>query len=217
MKPLWRQMLENGVSKENIERCIITKSSKGSPYEEVSEVSGEQEISFAVNPYIRMTKIVPGLETDDTFLPEIAKTITCIEYDTGMDVSVIVRQEMRKEIESGCFGPDIRKQWIKLTRTQQSETLRNLYRFYGQRQEIVSFVYEVQMLIPGSVLFRHRKFPHELYVYVRKEKTMELEQKIHLAEQLFLPIYYTLQTAWDTPFLISDLTVIVQKGNQIAK
>ena len=45
-------MLENGVSKENIERCIITKSSKGSPYEEVSEVSGEQEISFAVNPYI---------------------------------------------------------------------------------------------------------------------------------------------------------------------
>ena len=91
MKPLWRQMLENGVSKENIERCIITKSSKGSPYEEVSEVSGEQEISFAVNPYIRMTKIVPGLETDDTFLPEIAKTITCIEYDTGMDVSVIVR------------------------------------------------------------------------------------------------------------------------------
>ena len=46
---------------------------------------------------------------------------------------------------------------------------------------------------------------------------MELEQKIHLAEQLFLPIYYTLQTAWDTPFLISDLTVIVQKGNQIAK
>ena len=143
MKPLWRQMLENGVSKENIERCIITKSSKGSPYEEVSEVSGEQEISFAVNPYIRMTKIVPGLETDDTFLPEIAKTITCIEYDTGMDVSVIVRQEMRKEIESGCFGPDIREQWIKLTRTQQSETLRNLYRFYGQRQEIVSFVYEV--------------------------------------------------------------------------
>ena len=85
MKPLWRQMLENGVSKENIEKCIITKSSKGSPYEEVSEVSGEQEISFAVNPYIRMTKIVPGLETDDTFLLEIAKTITCIEYDTGMD------------------------------------------------------------------------------------------------------------------------------------
>ena len=129
----------------------------------------------------------------------------------------VVQNGMRKEIESGCFGPDIREQWIKLTRTQQSETLRNLYRFYGQRQEIVSFVYEVQMLIPGSVLFRHRKFPHELYVYVRKEKTMELEQKIHLAEQLFLPIYYTLQTAWDTPFLISDLTVIVQKGNQIAK
>ena len=42
MKPLWRQMLENGVSKENIERCIITKSSKGSPYEEVSEVSGNR-------------------------------------------------------------------------------------------------------------------------------------------------------------------------------
>ena len=140
-----------------------------------------------------------------------------LDYDMVKDLSTQELEEMRKEIESGCFGPDIREQWIKLTRTQQSETLRNLYRFYGQRQEIVSFVYEVQMLIPGSVLFRHRKFPRELYVYVRKEKTMELEQKIHLAEQLFLPIYYTLQTAWDTPFLISDLTVIVQKGNQIAK
>ena len=48
-------MLENDDSKENIEKCIITKSSKGSPYEEVSEVSGEQEILFAVNPFIRMT------------------------------------------------------------------------------------------------------------------------------------------------------------------
>lgn len=134
-----------------------------------------------------------------------------------MDVSVIVRQEMKKEIEGGCFGADIREQWIKLTETQQRETLYNLYRFYGQRQEIVSFVYEVQMLIPGSVLFRNRRFPHEMYLYVRKKKTMELEQKIHLAKCLFFPMSDTLQIAWDTPFLISDLNEMVHKGNQMAK
>lgn len=222
---LWKVLLDSGLEKEEIQTCRYKLRKKGSPYQEVEGKVTHGGQYIGVNPYIRLYTVLEPLLEDVSFreteegkllfhiITEMMLEIDCYK---GYETDTIIMELLETELIAGCFGKEIIQFWTALTKKEKNATLEQLLMLYNSREQIYCFIHEMQEIFPQCVIFRERKTPKIIYVYMGIEKKKELIKKYEAVKYLFLPMDITVYVSWNDPFLLTDIHDMEQLGNKMA-
>lgn len=221
---LCKVLLQSGLTEEAIDSCEYKLRTFGSPYKEIEEEKISPGQTVYVNPYCHYYKVLqPLLETED-FLDtsegqflfhQLVKSILDIDRYAGLDKHAIKKELLRKKLLEGCYGEHISSFLKELTISQQNGTIDHLLMMYQKREEVYSFIYEIQLIFPNSVIFREYEEKNKLYVYLGTEKQKSAVKKYKAVEDMFLPTDITVHLTWNQPFALTDTNDIETWGNRM--
>lgn len=219
---LCKVLLQSGLTEEVIDSCEYKLRTFGSPYKEIEEDKISPGQAVYVNPYHHYYKVLqPLLEMEDfldtsegkRLFHQLVKSIFEIDRYAGVDKNTVKKQLIKKKLLEGCYGEHISSFLKELTISQQNGTIDNLLMLYQNREEAYSFIYEIQLIFPDSVIFREYKEKNKLYVYLATEKQKSAIKRYQAVEDMFLPRDITVHLTWNQPFVLTDTNEIEAWGN----
>lgn len=221
---LWQVLLQSGWLEEQIESCRYEQRKAGNPYKEVEQQKIDPRQSIEINPYVRLyTVLAPILEEEWRGSPEgkvlfqvFTELIFEIDRYQGCRADSFVKERLQEEIENGCFGREISRFFGELTTYQKNGTLDHLLMRYRGREQIYSFVYEMQLLFPSCLIFREKREAGTIYICMGTGKKKELEWQYECVKKLFLSLDVKICLTWENPFLLTDMNDIEILGNKMA-
>lgn len=221
---LCKVLLQSGLTEEDIDSCEYKLRTFGSPYKEIEEEKISPGQTVYVNPYCHYYKVLqPLLEMEDfldtsegqLLFHQLVKSILEIDRYAGLDKHAIKKELLRKKLLEGCYGEHISSFLKELTISQQNGTIDHLLMMYQKREEVYSFIYEIQLIFPNSVIFREYEEKNKLYVYLGTEKQKSAVKKYKAVEDMFLPRDITVHLTWNQPFALTDTNDIETWGNRM--
>lgn len=230
---LWQTLFGHGsghrFTEEEISRCIYKIRTEGSPYVEVEDdfnarmPDGSYEI--AVNPYIRLGKILYPLLEDTAFCDspegqllfhEAVQLMSDIDRVSGADMDTLIRQLVYEEIAEGCYGREIADFLTTLGMQEKSAVLDYLLLLYRNGREPYPFIGAILLLFPQSVVFREKQKPDMIYIFMNTAQDERQLARYKAAKMLFLPMGITVKLSWEQPFILTDINDLEQYGNTLA-
>lgn len=219
---LYSVLLQSDLTKQEINTCQFRLRTFGSPYTEIEEKKIQPEQAVFVNPYGHYCKMLePLLETEDfrntpegaLLFHEAVKGTFEIERYEGMDKNAIKKELLRKKLLEGCYGGHVSNFLKELSISKQNATLDYLLMLLQNKEQVYSFIYEVQLIFPDSMIFREYKERDKLYVCLGIEKRTYALGQYKAIRDMFLPKNITVYLTWDRPFVLTDLTEMEAWGN----
>lgn len=219
---LYKVLLQSDLTEEEINACEYRLRTFGSPYTEVEEQKIQLGQPVFVNPYGHYYKMLePLLEIKDfldapegaLLFHEAVKTAFQIERYQGLDKAAIQKELLRKKLLEGCYGEHIARFLKELNVLQQNATLDYLLMLLQNKEEIYSFIYEIQLIFPNSMIFREHREKEKLYVCLGTEKREYALGQYEAIKDMFLPENITVYITWDRPFVLTDLNEMEAWGN----
>lgn len=219
---LFEVLLQSDLAEKELNDCEYRLRTFGSPYTEIEEQKIQPGQPVFVNPYSHYYKMLePLLEPEDfpdtpegaLLFHEIVKTAFQIERYEGIDKNAIKKELLRKKLLEGCYGEHIVRFLKELSISQQNATLDYLLMLFRNKEEIYSFIYEVQLIFPNSMIFREYKERNKLYVCLGIEKREYALRQYEAIKDMFLPENVTVYFTWDRPFVLTDLNEMEAWGN----
>lgn len=221
---LCRVLLQSDLTEDGIGSCEYKLRTFGSPYQEIEEEKIIPEQEVLVNPYHHYYQVLEPLLEQEDFLytsegrllfHELVKSMIEIDRYAGIDKNTIKKEILKHKLLEGCYGEHISSFLKELTISQQNGTIDNLLMLYQNREEAYSFIYEIQLIFPDSVIFREYKEKNKLYVYLATEKQKSAIKKYKAVEDMFLPRDITVHLTWNQPFVLTDTNEIEAWGNRM--
>ena len=181
---LWEAVLgavEEGISVKDLR---FLHSERGSAYMEMALSYLNQESSLGereleVNTYCRFYNIFK-----DLFGPDLT------EY----------KKLLKRDILEGVYGRLARNVWNNMKREEQEMLLGGMLRSFRTGSSLLIFMDMVRGFVADSIIYRSRVCTDEIVIYTSFKKTIILEQKLKLLQDLFLDIRYHTEVFYEVHF-----------------
>lgn len=222
---LWQVILEQGLTEDEINRYIYKVRKTGSPYVEIEDKIPEGSCELAVNPYIRLGRILAPLLEDRDFCEaadgqllfhEAVRFIFDLDRVSGADRDTFVKALIYDEIAGGCYGREIAAFFAALGMQEKSAVLDYLLQLYRGGSELYPFIGVVLLLFPQSIVFREKQKPDIIYICMNTKKNEWQSHRYKAAKALLLPVGITIKLSWEQPFVLTDINNLEQYGNTLA-
>ncbi len=219
---LCRVLLQSDLTEDGIGSCEYKLRTFGSPYQEIEEEKIIPEQEVLVNPYHHYYQVLEPLLEQEDFLytsegrllfHELVKSMIEIDRYAGIDKNTIKKEILKHKLLEGSYGLHISRFLKELPPSQQNATVEYLLMMYRNKEEGYSFIYEIQLIFPNSVIFREYTQKDKLYVYLGTEKQKSAINSYNAVKDMFLPRDMKVYLTWNKPFVLTDTNEIEIWGN----
>lgn len=227
MNYLWSILLEaenKGIDKNSIS---FVPAKICSPYMEIAledinrcEVSEVDEIE--VNPWYRFYNIFKDLfhidnhenvELREVLFDIVLHYLAEIDLVSGVNKQHFYKELILRDINNNIFGKEI-KDDIKVLESEELDIiLDSLINLYSCNTSLHLVKKVIRQIFKKSIVYLSKEKSKDIYIYLNKEYTKELEQKINLILNIFLPINMEPHIYWDKHFGIIGLDSTMKIDN----
>lgn len=217
MNYIWDLLIraENeGLSKKDI---YFNLAKTYSPYMELSpELINADfvEKSVEVNPYYRYHDIfknlfhpenIEELELRESLLDLLLHFLAEIDRKQGMNKQEFFLRFLLRDIEANIFGESIRDKMQLFTKQEKEIIALNVIRLYQTGDEFFLLKDTMKRLFKDCILYVKSEEKDELLVYLGQKKYDQIQQKVQLVLETFLPIGFQIEIYWENHFGIIDV------------
>lgn len=214
MNYIWDILLK--ADKENIPREEIQfiLANVCSPYMEISFIdlntnSLPEDKVIEVNPYYRFYDIFKDLfdinidesrQLREVLFDIVLHYLGKLDLNQGISKQEFYKNFLMRDIENGVFGEELRVN-IKLFKKEEIDyILTNLIALYKTGASLHLFNKVLNKVFKNNRVYINQDNPKEMYIYLGKHKTHELNKKIETIINVFLPINTNAFIYWDHHF-----------------
>lgn len=214
MMYLWEAVLgavEEGISVKDLR---FLHSERGSAYMEMALSYLNQESSLGereleVNTYCRFYNIFKDLFGPDlTEYKALREGLTNLalhllaenDVHRGMCREEYYKKLLKRDILEGFYGRLARNVWNNMKREEQEMLLGGMLRSFRTGSSLLIFMDMVRGFVADSIIYRSRECTDEIVIYTSFKKTIILEQKLKLLQDLFLDIRYHTEVFYEVHF-----------------
>ena len=219
MNYIWEILLK--ADEENIPRDNIkfVQAQICSPYMEIafnelnSTLLPENNV-IEVNEYYRFYEIFKDLFninfTESTELREVLLDILLhylgeLDLKQGLNKTEIYKKFLYKDILNNVFGKKLARNIKDFTKEERDSLLNSFIILYKTGTSLQLFKKVIKGIFKKSIVYSNKEKPKNIYIYLSEVKQKELESKINVILETFLPINMKPLIFWDKHFGIIGL------------
>lgn len=214
MNYIWDILLK--ADKENIprEEVQFTLAKVSSPYMEIAFTdintsSLPKDKVVEVNPYYRFYDIFKDLFDVDveesSQLREVLFDIVIhylgkLDLNQGISKEEFYKKFIMKDIKNGFFGEEVYLNIKHFKKDELDYILTGLVTLYKTGASLHLFNKILNKVFKNNRVYINQDNPKEMYIYLGRRKTQELNKKIETIIKLFLPINTNAFIYWNQHF-----------------
>lgn len=209
----------NGIKKE----ALFFKPAKDcSPwYEQAFSILNEKKVcdpQIEYNPLYRFSNLFQDLLSSELYefdeyrsfmFNTISHLLIWCDLHHGLSKDTFYIQRLIRDIKSHEFGAENAAAFQGLSKTIQKNLSSLLLEQYRTGSSLLVFQAAIRLVFSNALLYKERNSPKQLILYLGNSKTDELSQRIHLLEELFLPIGYRERIFWENHFGVMDVDSVM--------
>lgn len=214
MNYVWDILLK--ADKENLAREEIqfTLAKVASPYMEIAFTdintsSLPEDKIVEVNPYYRFYDIFKDLfdinieeskQLREVLFDILIHYLGKLDLNQGMNKEEFYKKFIIEDIKNGLFGEEVYSNTKYFKKDELDYVLSGLITLYNTGTSLHLFNKILNKVFKNNRVYINQDNPKEMYIYLGKRKTQELNKKIETIIKLFLPISINALIYWDQHF-----------------
>lgn len=218
MEELWKAVR---CSKDNIR---FGQKMPASPYIEADRRDIKQSedgiLHIKINGLYRFEDIIKPLMQETAVSEELRAWLfdvwmhylTCIAYREGFSMHEYEVRQFMSAMENGSYGSEICRLYRKLNLDERYLIADGLHKQRSTRESVMRFAGILIKLTGCGTVYKSLMNPDEVLYYAGKCQDKETEERIRLAQVLFLPMGYALRIYWQTHFGVLGQEQTMQLG-----
>lgn len=215
MNYLWEALLKAKEEGIDIHKLKFKIAKSYSPYlelaqEELNNIQIKEDVPIELNPYYRFEEIFKEITSQELEqYPALQQGLFQIliamigenDLKRGMNRAEYEKKFLYQDIMSGCYKEEMKKAFLYFTKEQQQIILEGMRHLYTTGASIDLLRHMLISLFPDSILYHH-KSQNELLIYIREEKTEEIEKQVKTVSELFGDMKYNIEIYYQYHFAI---------------
>lgn len=219
MNYIWEILLK--ADEENIPRDDVkfVQAEICSPYMEIafnelnSNLLPENNV-IEVNEYYRFYEIFKDLfninieeskELRQVLLDILLHYLGELDLKQGLNKGEIYKKFLYKDILNNVFGKRLAGNIKDFTKEEMDSLLNSFIILYKTGTSLQLFKQVIKEIFKNSIVYSNKEKPKNIYIYLSEVKQKELESKINVILETFLPINMNPLIFWDKHFGIIGL------------
>ena len=214
MNYIWEILLK--ADKKNIPRRKIKfkKAKVCSPYmeiafDELNYTSVPDNYSVEVNEYYRFYEIFKDLfnfnlvesqELREVLFDILLHYLAELDLRMGLNKTEFYKKFLLKDISNVVFGEELAKNILFFEKEELDVLLGGLITLYKTGISIELFKKVLIKIFKKSIVYANNEKAKNIYIYLDEVKQIELENKVNLILETFLPINMKPLVFWDKHF-----------------
>lgn len=175
-----------------------------------------------INPYYRFCDIfntfldvnfIEHGELKRGFFNIIIHYLLFLDCQQGLNKREYYSKFIRKDIENGIFGQDIKENITAFTMDEYHILLSSMIALYQTSASFHLFKMIIRKIFPGSFIYYRSEETVELLIYLGAEETLTNRQKAQSLLALFMPLGFGVRLYWEKHFGIINMEQTMHMDN----
>lgn len=226
MNYIWEMLLK--ADKENIPREDIkfVQANICSPYmemafDDINSTSIPEDNIVEVNEYYRFYEIFKDLfniniqeskELRQVLLDILLHYLAELDLMQGLNKGEIYKRFLYKDILNNVFGEKLAKNIVYFEKEEIDVLLNGFITLYKTGISLQLFKKVLREIFKNSIVYSSKEKPKDIYIYLAERKKVELENKVDVILETFLPINMKPLIFWDKHFGIIGINNTMENG-----
>jgi len=214
MNYIWEMLLK--ADKENIPREDIkfVQANICSPYmemafDDINSTSMPEDNIIEINEYYRFYEIFKDLfninfqenkELRQVLLDILIHYLAELDLMQGLNKGEIYKRFLYKDILNNVFGEKLAKNIVYFEKEEIDVLLNGFITSYKTGISLQLFKKVLKEIFKNSIVYSSKEKPKNIYIYLDERKKVELENKVSVILETFLPINMKPLIFWDKHF-----------------
>ena len=214
MNYIWnilQQAKKDGIDKDSI---VFKFAEVYSPYmeialEDINISSLIDGTDVEINPWFRFYDIFKdlfninleeSLELREVLLDILIHFLGEIDLNRGLSKKYIYKEYMLTEIQAGVYGQKLKNNIGVFSEEELDYFLEGLVNIYSCNVSLHLFKKVLGNIFRNNIVYINKNKPKDIYIYISREKNDELEAKMTMLIDTFLPINMNPMIFWNKHF-----------------
>jgi hypothetical protein len=167
-----------------------------------------------VNPWYRFYEIFKdlfninlqeSLELREVLLDILIHFLGDIDLNRGICKNYIYKQYLLREILSGIYGEKLKENIKVFSKNEINCYLEGLINLYSCNLSLHLFKKIMGNIFKNNIVYINKSKPKDIYIYIAQEKSDDLDMKMSILIDTFLPINMNPMVFWNDHFAILGL------------